>query len=134
MQHYKVSFYNSGGYKSTAMISTDCLIQTDAEGNRQVIHDDNVIGGDELIEQLLNESQGWVEECCVFRVELINQNDVTQAVDLFKSGNISIGKAAKLAGMSLVEFTGYVSRLGIPVVNYNPAELDNELDIWSVGQ
>jgi hypothetical protein len=29
--------------------------------------------------------------------------------------------------MSIAEFTEHVSRLGIPVVNYDPAELDQEL-------
>ena len=53
------------------------------------------------------------------------------AENLFKSGELSLGKAAKLANMSRVEFGEHVSRLGIPVVDYDPAELDAELDYFS---
>lgn len=52
---------------------------------------------------------------------------VALAEALFKSGDMSIGKAAKLAGMGLIEFTEHISQLGIPVVNYDPDELDDEL-------
>ncbi len=53
------------------------------------------------------------------------------AENLFKSGELSLGKAAKLANMSRVEFGEHVSRLGIPIVDYDPAELDAELDYFS---
>lgn len=69
MNCYRVTFYNSGGYKSSAMIRTSYVLKMDASGQRQVIDKGQVIGGDELIEQLLNESQGWVESCCVVKVE-----------------------------------------------------------------
>lgn len=49
------------------------------------------------------------------------------AENLFKSGDLSLGKAAELAQMSKVEFGEHLSRLGIPIVNYDPAELDVEL-------
>jgi predicted HTH domain antitoxin len=52
---------------------------------------------------------------------------VALATQLFKSGSMSLGKAAKLARLSIAEFTEHVSRLGIPVVNYDPSELDQEL-------
>lgn len=52
---------------------------------------------------------------------------VALATHLFQSGSMSLGKAVKLARMSIAEFTEYISRLGIPVVNYDPAELDQEL-------
>lgn len=53
------------------------------------------------------------------------------AENLFKSGELSLGKAAKLANMSLAEFSEHVSRLGIPVVNYDPSELETELDYFT---
>ena len=56
---------------------------------------------------------------------------VALAENLFESGALSIGKASKLAQMSIAEFTEHVSRLGIPVVNYDPAELAQELDYFS---
>ena len=49
------------------------------------------------------------------------------ATHLFRSHSMSLGKAAKLARMSIAEFTEHVSRLGLPVVDYDPAELDQEL-------
>jgi len=52
---------------------------------------------------------------------------VALATHLFQSNSMSLGKSAKLARMSIAEFTEHVSRLGIPVVNYDPAELDQEL-------
>ena len=56
---------------------------------------------------------------------------VALAEQLFKSGSMSIGKAAKVSGMSLVAFTEHVSRLGISVVDYDPEELDAELDFFN---
>lgn len=55
---------------------------------------------------------------------------VAMAEKLFKSGDLSLGKAAKLAKMSLHAFTEHVSQLGIPVVNYDPAELETELEYF----
>lgn len=49
------------------------------------------------------------------------------ASSLFKAGQLSPGRAAKLAGMSLAAFYEYVSSQGIDVVDYDPAELDAEL-------
>lgn len=51
----------------------------------------------------------------------------TLAIKLFKEGDISLGKAAKIAQMSYVEFTEYVSQLGIDVVDFTEEELDDEL-------
>ena len=53
--------------------------------------------------------------------------NVALATHLFRSHSMSLGKAAKLARMSIAEFTEHVSRLGIAVVDYDPAELDQEL-------
>ena len=53
------------------------------------------------------------------------------AESLFKSGELSLGKAAKLANMPKVEFGEYVSLLGIPLVNYDASELEAELDYFN---
>jgi predicted HTH domain antitoxin len=52
------------------------------------------------------------------------------AENLFKSGALSLGKAAALAHMSIAEFAEYLSQLGIPVVDYPAAELDDELNVF----
>jgi predicted HTH domain antitoxin len=49
------------------------------------------------------------------------------AVSLFKSGDITSARAAKLARMSLPQFLEYLSVQGIPVVDYSPTELVQEL-------
>ncbi|MDO4233087.1 MAG: UPF0175 family protein [Lautropia sp.] len=51
---------------------------------------------------------------------------VALAVNLFRSGDLTPGRAARLANMSLPDFLARVSALGIPVVDYDPAELDDE--------
>ena len=56
---------------------------------------------------------------------------VAMAESLFESGSLSIGKAAKLAGMSIAEFSEHLSRLGIDVVDYPVETLEKELDYFS---
>lgn len=53
------------------------------------------------------------------------------AEKLFKSGELSLGKAAKLGNMSTVEFGEHVSSLGIPLVKYDDSELDAELSYFN---
>jgi prevent-host-death family protein len=55
---------------------------------------------------------------------------VALAVKLFDNEVISIGKAAKLAGMPLGEFIDYLSALKIPVVRYGKKELQRELSTF----
>lgn len=52
---------------------------------------------------------------------------VALAVKLFDGDVVSIGKAAKLAGMPLGEFIDYLGTLKIPVVRYGKEELQQEL-------
>ena len=49
------------------------------------------------------------------------------AVQLYKSGDLTSARAAKLAGMGLSQFLAYISEQGISVVDHAPAELDAEL-------
>lgn len=51
------------------------------------------------------------------------------AVELFRTHAVSLGLAAKVAGMSYAEFVEQLGRLGIPVVDYDPAELEHELKL-----
>jgi hypothetical protein len=52
------------------------------------------------------------------------------ALSLFRQGDISSGRAARLAGMTRPEFLEYASNMGVPVVDYDPAELDEELSAF----
>ena len=48
---------------------------------------------------------------------------------LFKEGVLSLGKAAKVAGMPYVLFSEHLSRIGIPVVDYPVDDLEEELRV-----
>ncbi len=50
------------------------------------------------------------------------------AVRLFELGRISRGKAAELAGLPLREFLNVLTASGVPLIDYEPAELAAELD------
>ena len=52
---------------------------------------------------------------------------VALAVKLFDDEVVSVGKAAKLAGMSQSEFIDHLGALKIPVVRYGKEELEKEL-------
>ena len=52
---------------------------------------------------------------------------VALAVNLFRSGEFSSGKAAELARMSKIAFIEFVSRLGVPVVDYPADEIKVEM-------
>jgi prevent-host-death family protein len=52
---------------------------------------------------------------------------VALAVKLFDSEVVSLGKAAKLAGMSQSEFIDHLGVLKIPVVRYERDELEREV-------
>ena len=53
---------------------------------------------------------------------------VALAVKLFDEETISLGKAAKLAGMTVPYFMDHLSQLRIPVARPRPGELEQELE------
>jgi len=53
---------------------------------------------------------------------------VALAIQLFREGTLSLGKAAKLAGLTYEDMVDQLARMGLPVVDYAPAELDREID------
>ena len=52
---------------------------------------------------------------------------VALAIKLFQDGAMSLGKAAKLAGLSYEGFVEHLASIGLPVVDYAPEELDAEI-------
>lgn len=63
-----------------------------------------------------------------FSEELLREGvHITLAIKLLQEGNVSLGKAAKLSKMGVVEFSEYVSRLGMALVDFTEEELDKEL-------
>ncbi len=51
------------------------------------------------------------------------------AVKLFQDGTISLGKAAKLSGLSYEAFVEQLASLGIAAVDNCPDELDDQLAV-----
>ncbi|OAH98817.1 UPF0175 family protein [Methylomonas methanica] len=47
---------------------------------------------------------------------------------LFKDGNLSLARSAKLADMPLASFIAHVSRLGIPIIDQTADEVEDDLD------
>jgi predicted HTH domain antitoxin len=54
---------------------------------------------------------------------------VALAERLYQKGTVSLGKAAKIAGMTYVLFSEHLSKLGIPVIDYSTDDLEEELRI-----
>ena len=51
------------------------------------------------------------------------------AAKLFETRKLSLGQAAQLSGYSKNTFIELISKMGIPVINYPPEELDRELSL-----
>ena len=49
------------------------------------------------------------------------------AISLFKDDRISSGKAARLLGLTRIEFLALLQRRGVAYVDYSPTELSDEL-------
>jgi predicted HTH domain antitoxin len=49
------------------------------------------------------------------------------AVKLFELGRISLGQAAAMAGHSVRAFVDVLSRYKVPLINYAPEELEEEI-------
>jgi len=54
---------------------------------------------------------------------------VLLAVKLYEVGKVSLGQAAKLAGFSKRAFMEVLGRHHVPLYNYAPEELREELDL-----
>ena len=50
------------------------------------------------------------------------------ATALFKEGDLSLARSAKLAEMSLASFIAHISRLGIPVINQTAEQVQEDMD------
>jgi len=50
------------------------------------------------------------------------------ATALFKDGDLSLARSAKLAEMSLAGFIAHISRLGIPVINQAAEEVQEDME------
>lgn len=58
------------------------------------------------------------------------------ATALFKEGDLSLARSAKLADMPLADFIAHVSRLGFPVIDQTAEEVQQDMDTldqWLAG-
>lgn len=53
------------------------------------------------------------------------------AEQLYCEGQITLGRAAKMADMSYAKFAEHLSALDIAVVDYPPEDLEEELNVLS---
>jgi predicted HTH domain antitoxin len=50
------------------------------------------------------------------------------ATSLFKGGDLSLARSARLAKMTLVDFIAHASRLGIPIISQTAQEVEQDMD------
>ena len=62
------------------------------------------------------------------REEFANQTRLFSALVLFKDHKLSFGQAAELAGMKRERFLEELDKHGIEVIDYDPSELEGELE------
>jgi predicted HTH domain antitoxin len=72
--------------------------------------------------------EGFEQAVHVTAAELESQIRLMAALKMFELGKLSSGKAAELAGVSRVEFYDLCGRYQVPVVHYEPGELEQELE------
>lgn len=60
--------------------------------------------------------------------EFTQQSRLAIAIELFKTHKLSSGQAAELAGMGQFEFWMELGKREIPLIDYDPAELEEELE------
>ena len=65
MNSYKIIYYNSGGYKTSYLITTDNVIDKDENNELQMLDCGKIVGGAEEIESMLLEQLGYIESVMV---------------------------------------------------------------------
>lgn len=56
-----------------------------------------------------------------------DESQTLLAIKLFEEGRVSLGQAAKLAGYTKRSFIEILGKHNVPVINYSPEELREEL-------
>lgn len=76
----------------------------------------------EISEHILNSLNQNTEE-------FTNQLRLFASLQLFKNHKLSFGQAAELAGMKREKFLEELDRHSVEVIDYDPSELESELEI-----
>jgi predicted HTH domain antitoxin len=59
--------------------------------------------------------------------EIVSSMRKDYAVKLYKEGKLTLGQASEFCGVGLYDFTALLAAQNIPVINYDPEDLDREL-------
>ncbi len=62
------------------------------------------------------------------RDEFTKHSRLYTAMQLFKNHKLSSGQAAELAGIDKFQFWAELNKNGIPLIDYDPSELESELE------
>lgn len=57
---------------------------------------------------------------------------VALATALFRDGGLSLARAAKVAGMTIVSFMQHLSRLGVPVVQGSAEDAEKDMETLAI--
>jgi len=68
-----------------------------------------------------------LEHTPMFRGRLKNKVQLSLAVGMFVSKEISLSRAAEYAGMALQDFIELLNNFGVPVVNYTEEMLEDDM-------
>lgn len=75
MNTYRVTYYNSGGYKSRIELKTDYTIARNAEGEFILYADQTSVGDRADLENLVLATLGFHEDITIVRCELLNETE-----------------------------------------------------------
>jgi predicted HTH domain antitoxin len=59
--------------------------------------------------------------------ELVSSMRKEYAIKMYREGKLTLGQAAEFCGVCLYDFTALLAIQDIPVINYDPEDLDREL-------
>jgi predicted HTH domain antitoxin len=59
--------------------------------------------------------------------EIVSSMRKEYATKMYREGKLTLGQAAEFCGVCLYDFTAFLAVQDIPVINYDPDDLDREL-------
>jgi predicted HTH domain antitoxin len=60
--------------------------------------------------------------------EIVSSMRKEYAAKMYQEGKLTLGQAAEFCGVCLYDFTALLAVQDIPVINYDPEDLDRELE------
>ncbi|WP_041611095.1 UPF0175 family protein [Treponema primitia] len=63
--------------------------------------------------------------------EVVSSMRKEYATKMYQQGKLTLGQGAEFCGICLYDFTALLAVQNIPVINYDPEDLDRELAEWA---